>query len=72
MAKGHALVLERQNELALREIELPLSIGPGMVRIAVHTVGICGSDVLYHTHSRIGGFVVGKPMALGHEAAGTP
>lgn len=71
MAKVHALVLERQNELALREIELPLSVGPGMVRIAIHTVGICGSDVHYYTHGRIGGFVVEEPMVLGHEAAGT-
>lgn len=71
MAKMRALVLERQHELALRDIELPLAVGPGMVRIAIHTVGICGSDVHYYTHGRIGPFVVREPMVLGHEAAGT-
>ena len=66
-----ALVLERQHELALRDIDLPLAVGPGMVKIAIHTVGVCGSDVHYYTHGRIGPFVVNAPMVLGHEAAGT-
>jgi D-xylulose reductase len=66
-----ALVLERQHELALREIDLPLAVGPGMVKVAVHTVGVCGSDVHYYTHGKIGPFVLNAPMVLGHEAAGT-
>jgi len=66
-----ALVLERKRELALRQIDLPLETGPGMVKIAIHTVGVCGSDVHYYTHGRIGPFVVEAPMVLGHEAAGT-
>lgn len=71
MAKARALVLERQGELSLRDIDLKLETGPGMVRIAVHTVGVCGSDVHYYTHGRIGPFLVEAPMVLGHEAAGT-
>ena len=70
MTKVRALVLERQHELALRDIDLPLEVGPGMVKIKIHTVGVCGSDVHYYTHGRIGGFVVNEPMVLGHEAAG--
>ena len=67
-----ALVLEREHELSLRDIDLPpLVVGPRDVRIAVDTVGICGSDVHYYTHGRIGGFIVKSPMVLGHEAAGT-
>ena len=66
-----ALVLERQHELKLRDIDLPLTVGPGDVRIRIHTVGVCGSDVHYYTHGRIGSFVVESPMVLGHEAAGT-
>ena len=66
-----ALVLERQHELTLRDIELPLSVGPTDVRIKIDTVGVCGSDVHYYTHGRIGSFVVEAPMVLGHEAAGT-
>jgi D-xylulose reductase len=66
-----ALVLERQRELSLRDIDLPVSPGPGEVKIKVDTVGICGSDVHYYTHGRIGPFVVNQPMVLGHEASGT-
>lgn len=69
--KAQALVLERQNELALRDIELPGELGAHDVRIQIHTVGICGSDVHYYTHGRIGPFSVDEPMVLGHEASGT-
>ncbi len=67
---AQALVLEEKRKLALRNIELPDALGPGDVRIAVHTVGICGSDVHYYTHGKIGPFVVKEPMVLGHEASG--
>jgi D-xylulose reductase len=65
-----ALVLEKQRQLSLREIDLPLVVGPTDVKIKIDTVGICGSDVHYYTHGRIGSFVVNAPMVLGHEAAG--
>lgn len=65
-----ALVLERQHELTLRNIDLRQEPGPGEVKIAIHIVGVCGSDVHYYTHGRIGPFVVKEPMVLGHEAAG--
>jgi len=72
--KGHsvaeALVLERIKQLSLREIDLPQDLGPGDVRIRTEVVGICGSDVHYYLHGRIGPFVVREPMVLGHEAAG--
>ena len=66
-----ALVLERQGELALRDIAIHESVADDDVRIAVHTVGICGSDVHYYQHGRIGDHVVTEPMVLGHEASGT-
>ena len=65
-----ALVLERKGELSLREFNLPLRVGEHDVKIAIHTVGICGSDVHYYTHGRIGPYVVNEPMVLGHEASG--
>ena len=71
MAMQRALVLERQHELTLRNIDLPADTGPGLVKIKIHTVGVCGSDVHYYTHGKIGPFVVNEPMVLGHEAAGT-
>lgn len=66
-----ALVLEKTRQLSLREIDLPLDMGADDVTIAIDTVGICGSDVHYFTHGRIGPYVVNAPMVLGHEAAGT-
>ena len=66
-----ALVLEEKGRLALRDIAVDSALGPHDVRIAVHTVGVCGSDVHYYVHGKIGPFVVNAPMVLGHEAAGT-
>lgn len=65
-----SLVLERKGELSLRDIPLQMDMGPTDVRIQVHTVGVCGSDVHYYTHGKIGPFVVNEPMVLGHEASG--
>ena len=36
----------------------------------MRSVGICGSDVHYLEHGRIGSFVVEAPMILGHESSG--
>lgn len=65
-----ALVLEKKGELSLRKISLPDALGAGDVRIAIDTVGICGSDIHYYRHGKIGHFVVQQPMVLGHEASG--
>src|SRR5277367_1289078 len=65
-----ALVLESKGELSLREIELDQTVGPSDVKIALHTVGICGSDVHYYKHGHIGDYVVKAPMVLGHEGSG--
>lgn len=66
-----ALVLEEKGRLSLRDFPLDLTVGTHDVRIAIHTVGVCGSDVHYYTHGKIGPFVVREPMILGHEASGT-
>ena len=65
-----ALILEKAHTLRLGEILLPEALGPRDVRVDIKTVGICGSDVHYYQHGRIGPFVVEAPMVLGHEAAG--
>ncbi|MBC7478008.1 MAG: NAD(P)-dependent alcohol dehydrogenase [Pseudorhodobacter sp.] len=66
-----ALVLESKLNLSLRDFAIEEPVGPHDVRIKMHTVGICGSDVHYYTHGRIAEFVVREPMILGHEASGT-
>jgi D-xylulose reductase len=65
-----ALVLEKTRSLSLRDIAIDEPLGPYDVRIRIHTVGICGSDVHYYQHGAIGPFIVREPMVLGHEAAG--
>jgi D-xylulose reductase len=66
-----ALVLEEINVIKFRDINIEETVGPRDVRIKMHTVGICGSDVHYYQHGKIGSFVVKAPMVLGHEGSGT-
>jgi D-xylulose reductase len=66
----NALVLEQTKLLRLRDIAIDEPLGDRDVRIRIHTVGVCGSDVHYYRHGAIGPFVVREPMVLGHEAAG--
>mgnify|MGYP001251334352 CR=1 FL=1 len=65
-----ALVLEEKNKLAIMDMDINETLGPDDVRIKMHTIGICGSDVHYYTHGKIGNFIVKEPMVLGHEASG--
>lgn len=48
--------------------ERPLAAGE--VRVRVEAGGICGSDLHYFHHARMGDFPVREPFVLGHEAAG--
>lgn len=41
------------------------------VLVKIDYVGICGSDVDFYEHGRIGDFIVKPPFILGHETAGT-
>lgn len=41
------------------------------VLVKVEYVGVCGSDLHYYEHGRIGNFIVDGPFVLGHEAGGT-
>jgi D-xylulose reductase len=66
-----ALVLKEKNSLAIQDMTFKETVGPDDVRIKIHTVGICGSDVHYYTHGKIGNYIVNAPMVLGHEASGT-
>lgn len=65
-----ALVLERKLQLALRDFPIDEPLGPHDARIAIRSVGICGSDMHYYLHGAIGPYVVREPMILGHEASG--
>lgn len=57
-------------QLAFEERPVPQP-GPKDVLVRVNHVGICGSDLHYFEHGRIGAYIVEPPFVLGHEAAGT-
>ncbi|XP_045142395.1 sorbitol dehydrogenase [Echinops telfairi] len=69
-AENLSLVVHGPGDLRLENYPIP-EPGPNEVLLKMHSVGICGSDVHYWQHGRIGDFVVKKPMVLGHEASGT-
>uniref|UniRef100_A0A1A8K5Y1 Sorbitol dehydrogenase n=1 Tax=Nothobranchius kuhntae TaxID=321403 RepID=A0A1A8K5Y1_NOTKU len=64
-----SVVLHAQGDLRLENRPIP-EPGPNDVLLQMHSVGICGSDVHYWQHGRIGDYVLKNPMVLGHEAAG--
>ena len=65
-----AAVLHGIKDLRVEEVPFPSAPARGEVQIHIEQVGICGSDVHYYQHGRIGDFVVESPMILGHECAG--
>ena len=67
--KNPSAVLAAVGDLRIEDRPTPRP-GPGDVVIGVRAVGICGSDVHYWEHGRIGDFVVESPLVLGHEASG--
>lgn len=64
-----ASFLKRQGEIALGTLDTPTP-DDDQVLIQVAAVGVCGSDVHYYRHGRIGGYVVSQPLILGHELSG--
>jgi len=65
----HAFLLHGKQDLRFGELPTP-SAQAGQVVVKVRRVGICGSDVHYFSHGRVGNFVPKRPFALGHEFAG--
>lgn len=65
-----AAVLHKEFDLRLEKKPVP-EPGHGEVLIQMGCVGICGSDVHYYEHGRVGDFIVKSPMIIGHEASGT-
>jgi L-iditol 2-dehydrogenase len=64
-----AAVLHAAGDLRIERRPVPQP-GPGQVTVAISSVGVCGSDVHYYEHGRIGDFVVRAPLVLGHETSG--
>lgn len=69
MAKMKANYLMENEVLEFKEVDKP-EINADQVLVKIKSVGICGSDMHYYKHGRIGDFVVEEPLILGHESAG--
>ena len=69
MATMQVSVLRKAGDIGVEEREVPTP-GRGEVLVEIGSVGVCGSDVHYYEHGRIGRFVVDAPLVLGHEAGG--
>lgn len=67
--KMKAFLLHGEKDLRAQEIDLPL-LSPGHVMVRVRRAGICGSDIHYYSHGKIGSFIPKRPFVLGHEFAG--
>lgn len=67
--KNRACYMTDLKQMAMKEIGMPVAQA-GEVIVKLEVVGICGSDVHYLEHGRIGDFVVDGDFILGHECAG--
>ncbi|MGE5495043.1 MAG: NAD(P)-dependent alcohol dehydrogenase [Burkholderiales bacterium] len=67
--KNKAVFMSGTNNMITKEVPMPVP-GSKDVLIRIDVVGICGSDVHYYQHGRIGDFVVNGDFILGHECAG--
>ncbi|XP_023016450.2 sorbitol dehydrogenase [Leptinotarsa decemlineata] len=63
-------VLYKINDIRLEQRPIP-EPKCNQVLLQMEVVGICGSDVHYYEHGKVGPFVVENPMVIGHEASGT-
>src|SRR5437899_11883011 len=62
-------VLYAPRDLRIEQRPVP-TLSEGEVLVRILSVGVCGSDVHYYEHGRIGDFVVRSPLVLGHESSG--
>ncbi len=65
-----AVILEKQHSIVIGDYAGKSDLGENDVEVKIMACGICGSDVHYYTHGKIGQYVVEQPMVLGHEASG--
>ncbi|MDQ6419560.1 NAD(P)-dependent alcohol dehydrogenase [Paenibacillus sp. LHD-117] len=65
----NAAILDEPMSIAVRRVEIPVP-KDNEALVKVYCIGICGSDVHYYEHGRIGRYVVKEPIVLGHELAG--
>lgn len=64
-----AAVLNKPMDIEVKQVAIP-AVKADEALIKVYCIGVCGSDVHYYEHGRIGRYIVEQPIILGHELAG--
>ncbi|KAF2134002.1 GroES-like protein, partial [Dothidotthia symphoricarpi CBS 119687] len=67
---NRALVLSPSLEFSYEERTIPTFRTSRDVIVRIIATGLCGSDIHYWQHGRIGNYIVDSPIVLGHESAG--
>lgn len=67
--KMKAAVMNAVKKIDMEQQDIPKP-KPHEVLVKIKHVGICGSDLHYYEHGRIGDFIVNGPIILGHECGG--
>lgn len=64
-----AAFLEGPKHVEVKRIPVPM-LEADRILVRIRAVGVCGSDVHYYQHGRMGPFTPTEPLVLGHESAG--
>lgn len=64
-----ACMIHGKLDLRMQQEEAP-ALNPDQVLLRLGAGGICGSDMHYYEHGRVGAFEVREPLVPGHEASG--
>lgn len=67
--KMNAAIMDEPLSIEVRQVDIPVP-KDNEALVKVHCIGVCGSDVHYYEHGKIGRYVVQAPIVLGHELAG--
>lgn len=65
-----AMMLTGIMAMEMKDIPEPVIVNSNDVKIRMSVLGICGSDIHYYTHGKIGSQKVQYPFTVGHEGAG--
>lgn len=64
-----AAVMDRPLSINIKKVSIPVPKRDEAL-VKVHCIGVCGSDIHYYEHGKIGRYEVKEPIILGHELSG--
>ncbi|WP_413379943.1 NAD(P)-dependent alcohol dehydrogenase [Alkalihalobacillus sp. 1P02AB] len=64
-----AAILNERLSIEVKKVAVPKPAADEAL-VKVYCIGVCGSDIHYYEHGKIGRYEVKEPLILGHELAG--